>query len=59
MQNLSGFDSNVIGAMLGLLGPLYAYGPPHWLLNMAEDVEDPSRAIPIALLAQQAGNVLT
>ena len=48
-----------MGALLGLLGPLYAYGPPHWLLNMADDVKNPSRNIPIALLAQQIGNIVT
>jgi len=48
-----------MGALLGLLGPLYAYGPPHWMLNLADEVENPSRSIPIALLAQQIGNILT
>ena len=46
-----------MGTLIGLMGPLYAYGPPHWLLNMAEEVQDPSRAIPIAIGAQQAGNI--
>jgi amino acid transporter len=58
-ENGSGYSSPVMGALLGLLGPLYAYGPPHWMLNLADDVEDPSRSIPIALLSQQIGNIIT
>lgn len=48
-----------MGVLLGLLGPIYAFGPPHWLLNMAEDIKDPSRNIPIAILWQQIGNIIT
>ena len=58
-ENGSGWPSSVMGALLGLLGPLYAYGCPHWLLNMADDVKDPGRNIPVALLAQQIGNIVT
>ncbi|OKL62762.1 hypothetical protein UA08_01326 [Talaromyces atroroseus] len=58
-ENGSGYSSPAMGALLGLLGPLYAYGPPHWMLNLADDVKNPSRSIPIALLAQQIGNIIT
>lgn len=57
--NGSGFDSDAMGILIGLLGPIYAYGPPHWLLNMAEDVQNPGRSIPIALGAQQIGNIIS
>ncbi|OQU94953.1 hypothetical protein CLAIMM_01230 [Cladophialophora immunda] len=58
-ENGSGYSSPVMGALLGLLGPLYAYGPPHWMLNLADEVRDPRRSIPIALLVQQIGNIIT
>ncbi|KAL1907862.1 hypothetical protein Sste5344_006285 [Sporothrix stenoceras] len=57
LVNDTGFPMS-IGIMIGFLGPLYAYGPSHWLLNMAEDVYNPTRNIPIAFLAQQIGNIL-
>ncbi|KFA50990.1 hypothetical protein S40293_07279 [Stachybotrys chartarum IBT 40293] len=56
--NLTGFESPVICAMLGLLGPIYGFGPPHFILNMAEDVKNPSRNMPIALAAQQIGSTI-
>ncbi|KAI1625938.1 amino acid permease-domain-containing protein [Exophiala viscosa] len=58
-ENGSGYSSPVMGALLGLLGPLYAYGPPHWMLNLADEVENPKRSIPIALLVGQIGNITT
>ncbi|KAK5040241.1 hypothetical protein LTS07_000738 [Exophiala sideris] len=58
-ENGSGYSSPVMGALLGLLGPLYAYGPPHWMLCLADEVENPKRSIPIAMLAGQIGNITT
>ncbi|KAH8892790.1 hypothetical protein GQ53DRAFT_645873 [Thozetella sp. PMI_491] len=57
-QNLTGYESSILCAMLGLLGPVYGFGPPHFLLNMAEDVKNPSRNIPIGLAAQQIGSTI-
>ncbi|KAH7349745.1 amino acid/polyamine transporter I [Plectosphaerella cucumerina] len=57
-QNLTGFESPIICTMLGLLGPIYGFGPPHFLLNMAEDVKNPSRNMPIGLAAQQIGSTI-
>ena len=56
--NLSGYESPVLCAMLGLLGPIYAFGPPHFLLNMAEDVKNPAKNIPIGLAAQLIGSTV-
>ncbi|KAF2647132.1 putative choline transport protein [Lophiostoma macrostomum CBS 122681] len=58
-QNDSGFASNVYCSLIALGTSLYAYGVPHWLCNLADDVERPDRAIPIALAAQQIGNGVT
>jgi choline transport protein len=58
-ENGTGFSSNFFGAAVGLLGPLTAYGPPHWVMNMAADVKTPSRSIPIAMLSQQVGNIIS
>jgi choline transport protein len=44
--------------MLGLLGPIYGFGPPHFILNMAEDVKNPRKNMPIALAAQQIGSTI-
>lgn len=57
-QNLTGYDSPIICAMLGLLGPVYGFGPPHFLLNMAEDVKNPARNMPIDLAAQPIGSTI-
>ncbi|KAH6955784.1 amino acid/polyamine transporter I [Ilyonectria sp. MPI-CAGE-AT-0026] len=57
-QNLTGYESPIICTMLGLLGPVYGFGPPHFLLNMAEDVKNPSKNMPIALAAQQIGSTI-
>ncbi|OQE09653.1 hypothetical protein PENFLA_c106G05443 [Penicillium flavigenum] len=48
---------NSLTIVIGLLGPSYAYGPVHWLVTMADEVEKPRRSIPIALLCQQVGNI--
>ncbi|KAF6788758.1 choline transport protein [Colletotrichum sojae] len=58
IQNVSGWP-NSLAFRIGASGPLSGYGPTHWVLNMAEDVDDPRRAIPIAFLMQQLGSVLT
>ncbi|KAH7121897.1 amino acid/polyamine transporter I [Dactylonectria estremocensis] len=57
-QNLTGFESPIMCAMLGLLGPIYGFGPPHFILNMAEDVKNPARNLPIGLAAQQIGSTI-
>lgn len=59
LQNDTGFSSDGYCVLLGICIALYAYGVPHWLVNLAEDVKNPSRAIPIALAAQQVGNFVT
>ncbi|KAH7377849.1 amino acid/polyamine transporter I [Pyrenochaeta sp. MPI-SDFR-AT-0127] len=49
--------SEGVGILIGIGGAIYAYGPSHWLLNMADDVEHPRRDIPLAFIVQQVGNV--
>ncbi|KAL2827872.1 amino acid/polyamine transporter I [Aspergillus pseudoustus] len=49
---------NSLAVVIGLTGPLYAYGPVHWLLSMADEVESPRRTIPIAMIYQQVGNTI-
>ncbi|KAF2673056.1 amino acid transporter [Microthyrium microscopicum] len=51
--------STTIGVLIGISNIMYIYGPPHWLLNMAEDVKNPSRSLPIAISIQQVGNIFT
>ncbi|KAH6697630.1 amino acid/polyamine transporter I [Plectosphaerella plurivora] len=48
-----------LAVLLGASSPLAGYGPTHWMLNMADDVHDPRRTIPLAILAQQVGSVST
>ncbi|KAH6995341.1 amino acid/polyamine transporter I [Ilyonectria destructans] len=57
-QNFTGWNDGIC-ALLGLSAPMYSYGPVHWLLNMAEEVRDPRRSVPIAIAWQQIGNIAT
>ncbi|KAL2692453.1 hypothetical protein Neosp_002862 [[Neocosmospora] mangrovei] len=58
VQNFTGWP-NGFAFLIGVSSPLSGYGPTHWILNMAEEVKNPRRAIPIALLAQQVGSIVT
>ncbi|EXF78095.1 choline transport protein [Colletotrichum fioriniae PJ7] len=57
-ENQTGW-SKEIAVLIGIGGPLYGIGPTHWLLNAADEVENPRRSIPIALAIQHIGNILT
>ncbi|KAJ1706020.1 choline transport protein, partial [Aspergillus flavus] len=58
-ENRSGFSSNGYCTLLGIGIALYAYGNPHWICSLSDDVENAARAVPIAFVAQQIGNLVT
>lgn len=59
VRNATGFESDSLCVLIGIVTAFYGYGIPHWLVNMADVVENPARTIPIALAIQQIGNGFT
>ncbi|KAG5788392.1 hypothetical protein H9Q69_012537 [Fusarium xylarioides] len=58
IRNVTGWPTG-LAMLIGASAPLAGYGPTHWVLNMAEEVENPRRSIPIAFLMQQLGSIVT
>ncbi|KAL5592823.1 hypothetical protein FOBRF1_013131 [Fusarium oxysporum] len=58
IQNVTGWPTG-LAMLIGASAPLAGYGPTHWVLNMAEEVKNPRRSIPIAFLIQQVGSIVT
>ncbi|KAI6752531.1 hypothetical protein HG530_013900 [Fusarium avenaceum] len=58
IENKTGWPTG-LAFLIGTASPLSGYGPTHWMLNMADEVQNPRRSIPIAMFMQQIGSVLT